>query len=315
MTLASVQRRLERLHQQSRIAAGSLIVSVFGDAVLPRGGGIWLGSLIGLMQQLGVNERLVRTAVFRLVKDDWLSTETQGRRSNYHLTATGRRRFDEAARHIYAAQAPAWDQRWRMLVLVGEVDSRTREALRRALHWHGFGEAPPGNFLHPGADLAEVLESLGADGLGAVLPQLMPLVATQPTLRPCASNAALVQRAWNLEQLGAGYAGFLADYQPLLQELGGRKAPQPAPQSAFLARSLMIHDWRRLLLQDPELPADLLPPQWPGAQARALCSAIYARLLPASEQYLDETLELASGATPASTALLAQRFQPPVAPA
>ena len=104
MTLASVQQRLEALHQPSRIAAGSLIVSFLGDAVLPRGGAIWLGSLIGLMEVLGLNERLVRTSVFRLVKDEWLQTETVGRRSNYLLTPVGRRRFEEASAHIYAAR-------------------------------------------------------------------------------------------------------------------------------------------------------------------------------------------------------------------
>ena len=54
-----------------------------------------LGSLIGLLERLGVNERLVRTTVFRLAKDDWLLAETEGRRSNYVLSPIGRRRFDE----------------------------------------------------------------------------------------------------------------------------------------------------------------------------------------------------------------------------
>ena len=309
MTLAFVERRLQRLHQQSRIAAGSLIVSVFGDAVLPRGGGIWLGSLIGLMQQLGVNERLVRTAVFRLVKEDWLYTQTQGRRANYHLTAVGQRRFDEAARHIYAAHAPVWDGHWRMLVPAGELDARHRESLRRALHWQGFGEVNSGTFLHPSADLAETLDALAADGLGAVLPQLMPLLASQPALQPAASHATLVGRAWNLEQLAQGYAQFMADYRPLRKELDSVQDTTIAPRSAFLARSLMIHDFRRLLLQDPELPADLLPRNWPGEQARTLCAGIYGLLLQPSEHYLDENFALAGGHASDPTGLLAQRFR------
>ncbi len=327
MTLTSVHRRLEKLHQQSRIAAGSLIVSVFGDAVLPRGGAVWLGSLIALMQTLGVNERLVRTTVFRLVKDDWLQTETQGRRANYQLTPVGLRRFDEAARHIYAARTPAWDQRWRFLLLVGDVEPRTREALRRALRWQGFGELAPGQFLHPGADLAEAMDALTADGLGALLPQLMPLVATRAPLAPAASNAALVSRAWDLEQLARGYRAFVADYQPLLGELealdpSNRANPTThsgkggaevhlSPETAFQARSLMIHDFRRLLLQDPELPADLLPEHWPGHAARALCAALYGRLLAPTEAFLDTQLQLASGEVPPATRMLTRRFGPP----
>jgi len=45
--------------------------------------------------------------------------------------------------------------------------------------------------------------------------------------------------------------GFLATYQPVLTELQtmGRKSLVPA--TAFLALSLMIHDYRRLPLRDP----------------------------------------------------------------
>lgn len=309
MTLDTVQRRLEALHQQSRVAAGSLIVSVFGDAVLPRGGGLWLGSLIGLMGVLGINERLVRTAVFRLVKEEWLQTETQGRRANYQLTTVGRRRFEEASRHIYAAGAPDWDHRWRLVTVVGDIDARSREALRRSMAWQGFGELAAGLFVHPSADLALCLDALGSDGLTKVLPQLMPLLAANPCAAMSATDADVVRTAWNLELLAQGYTGFLAQYQPVLAELRARRSSPLDGQSAFLARSLMIHDFRRLLLRDPELPAVLLPRSWPGQKARDLCRDVYQRLLPASETYLDQHLQLASGEIPAASPLLAQRFE------
>ena len=71
----------------------------------------------------------------------------------------------------------------------------------------------------------------------------------------------------------------------------------------------MIHDFRRLLLRDPELPAVLLPAKWPGQKARDLCRDLYQRLLPASEGYLDQHLQLASGVVPEASTLLAQRFE------
>ena len=89
-------------------------MSVFGDVVLPRGGRIWLGSLIKLLEPLQINERLIRTSVFRLAKEEWLRTEPHGRRSDYLLTPTGLRRFEEASRHIYASNHLAWDRRWRL---------------------------------------------------------------------------------------------------------------------------------------------------------------------------------------------------------
>ena len=62
--LPPIQKRLDDFRQQGRVQAGSLIISVFGDAVLPRGGRIWLGSLIRLLEPLELNERLIRTSVF-----------------------------------------------------------------------------------------------------------------------------------------------------------------------------------------------------------------------------------------------------------
>ena len=115
----AIEALLESFRQKRRIQASSLITSVFGDAILPRGGRVWLGSLIKLLQPLDINERLVRTTVFRLVKDEWLQTEAMGRRTDYMLTPSGQRRFEEASRQIYAAEPPQWDRRWRLIMVVG----------------------------------------------------------------------------------------------------------------------------------------------------------------------------------------------------
>ena len=63
MATTPIQQRIADFRAQDRVQAGSLITTLFGDAVIPRGGRIWLGSLIRLLEPLGVNERLVRTAV------------------------------------------------------------------------------------------------------------------------------------------------------------------------------------------------------------------------------------------------------------
>ena len=81
-----------------------LIVTVFGDAVLPFGGRVWLGSLIRLLEPLGVSERLVRTSVYRLAREHWLRADALGRRSDYLLTDFGRRRFDEIAANLGIAR-------------------------------------------------------------------------------------------------------------------------------------------------------------------------------------------------------------------
>lgn len=56
----------------------SLIITLFGDTVSPHGRTIWLGSLVQALAPIGVNERLVRTSVFRLVKEGWLEADRVG---------------------------------------------------------------------------------------------------------------------------------------------------------------------------------------------------------------------------------------------
>ncbi|NBW01851.1 MAG: phenylacetic acid degradation operon negative regulatory protein PaaX, partial [Betaproteobacteria bacterium] len=47
-----IESRLNAFRRQQRMQAGSLIITVFGDVVMPRGGSIWLGSLIQLLSPL-----------------------------------------------------------------------------------------------------------------------------------------------------------------------------------------------------------------------------------------------------------------------
>src|SRR6187402_836221 len=97
----AVRRWVRRTLTADPPRARSLIVTVWGDSLVPHGGAVWMASLIRLMAPFGVNERLVRTSVFRLAQDGWLATTSRGRESRYRLTADGARRFHEAHARIY----------------------------------------------------------------------------------------------------------------------------------------------------------------------------------------------------------------------
>jgi phenylacetic acid degradation operon negative regulatory protein len=300
---------LEVFRQNDRIQAGSLITTVFGDAILPRGGRVSLGSMILLLQPLGVSERLVRTAVYRLIKEEWLQSEALGRRTDYILSASGRRRFEEASKQIYAADIPNWDRRWRLVVMVGELTQRNREQLRRALFWQGFGETASGCFVHPTADLDNAMDSLAADGLPDLLAHLIPLIAVNSKAAQCATDLDMVQAAWNLDSLATSYEGFLSKYEPIRHALSTGIPAQFSAESAFLLRTLLIHDVRKLLLRDPQLPQGLLPHAWPGSRARQLCRELYRKLLTLSEQHLDDNVRLSNGSTPATSLSVSNRFE------
>ena len=301
-------QRLDAFRQQRRAQAGSVIITVFGDAILPRGGRIWLGSLIRLLEPLELNERLIRTSVFRLAKEQWLRTETIGRRADYVLTPSGRRRFEEASRHIYASNAPLWDRRWRLILVVRELEGKLRDTLRRALFWQGFGALGADCFVHPSADLPNVIDTLIAEGMAPTIGALLPLFAADSRSAQSASDADLVSRAWDLGSLAEAYSQLVATYQPILDELRREQMASIGNQDAFLLRILLIHDYRRLLLRDPELPEVLLPPTWPGQQARLLCKELYKRLEEPSNRHLDQAFCMADGSVPALDSSLAERF-------
>src|SRR5437773_1151081 len=130
--------------------ARSLIVTVWGDALAPHGGGVWLSGLIRLMAPFGMSERLVRTSVFRLVRDGWLKGQTLGRRSRYRLTREGARRFEAAHHRIYAMPAPQWGGDWAIVIAPPDAaPNPTRIELRDELAWEGFGAIAPGVYVKP----------------------------------------------------------------------------------------------------------------------------------------------------------------------
>src|ERR1700740_876095 len=96
----AVRALLRHFRRQSPIRGGSLLISVFGDSIAPRGGAVTLGSLIALARPFGLAERLVRTPVARRARDGWLVARRDGRRSEYRLTPIGQQRFAEATRRI-----------------------------------------------------------------------------------------------------------------------------------------------------------------------------------------------------------------------
>jgi len=226
MKVATACRRL--INEYSRrptLRSGSLITTVFGDAIAPRGGKVWLGSLIEVMADFGIGERLVRTSVFRLARDGWLQSEQNGRRSYYSLTGEGREQFDQATHRIYGAPATDWDGQWCLLLLSG-LDTATKERVRKECGWLGFGPMSANVLAHPAPDLAD----------------------------------------------------------------------------------LLIQEYRKILLRDPMLPAELLPSNWQGATAYQLCRNLYRALYLAADRYLTETMETADGPLPPPSSAFLARF-------
>src|SRR5271168_106311 len=265
---------------------GSIVITVFGDAIVPRGGSVWLGTLLEFFKALDIDSGVVRTAMSRLAADGWLEREKVGRNSFYRLVKQGRQTFDAATKHIYDPQPSGWTGRFELL-LIGKTQDR--DAARDALKNAGFGSPLPGVWVAPS---------------GVPVPEEAASAIRLEVSAEDDSGRRLLSESWPLERTADAYLKFMKTFEPLRGWLGRREALSNA--DALVARILLIHHYRRVVLRDPLLPAELLPGNWPGRAARTLCGEIYRGLLPASEQWLDRHGTNQSGPLPEAAASLWQ---------
>ncbi|MFN3789039.1 phenylacetic acid degradation operon negative regulatory protein PaaX [Massilia sp.] len=279
----------------------SLVMTLCGDAIAPHGGAFWLGSMIELLGPLGVSERLVRTSVFRLVQEGWLTASREGRRSRYALEPKALPRFERANRRIYSPPGLDWDGRWTfVLASNGSIDGDLRALLRKELAWEGFAMLASGVMTHPAPDrdtLREILARAGADGKVFVCDAAeLPGVGARPL-------PELVGDAWDLSGVVAGYRGFIDGFAQLAD-----LDADIAPQDAFAIRTLLIHAYRRVQLHDPMLPLGLLPAPWPGSDAYELAKRIYRHIYARAEEHIMTMLRKEDASTPEADQDFHDRF-------
>src|SRR5215472_15385608 len=200
-----LDRIIEELKREPS-RTGSIVITVFGDAIVPRGGSVWLGTLLEFFKALDIDGGVVRTAVSRLASDGWLKRNRVGRNSFYRLAATGRHTFDIATLHIYDPPPQDWTGRFELL-LIGNADDRdaSREALRSA----GFGSPLPGVWVAPS---------------GVPIPDEASRAIRLEVSAEDDSGRRLLADSWPLENIADAYLKFMKTLAPLPKDWPGRAA-------------------------------------------------------------------------------------------
>jgi phenylacetic acid degradation operon negative regulatory protein len=263
---AALDRLIGRLHERGRPRVWSLVITVFGDAIVPRGGRVALVALQDVMGRLRIEAGALRTAMSRLAADHWVMRERDGRNSFYRLAEEGRHAFDLATRRIYAAGPPAWEGAWTVAIAPPDIPAELRWKMEEA----GFLRVEGGVYLRPRTRNA----SDPSDALAGML----------VIHGSSAEHPEAMRTLWPSEAVAAAYRTFIEAHRPLLEAL--KRGGALRPLDAMAGRALLIHDWRRIVLRDPGLPLSLLPKDWPGEAARSLARDIYGRLAETSEAWL-----------------------------
>jgi phenylacetic acid degradation operon negative regulatory protein len=289
---------LARFERRRPIRSGSLIITLYGDAIAPRGGSLWLGSLNGLLAPLGVEPGLVRTALSRLVSEGWFERNRVGQNSFYRLSSHGAAEFIEAGKHIYAGEDPAWNGKLDVRVLT-DPEPKKRQALRDRLALQGYGQLAVNVMVRPSRQRERGPRQTAQS-------DTMRLTATADDPDDA---RRLAETCWRLEDLGAAHDALLDDIAGLA------RAPQDLARlddaHAFQVRLLLIHEWRRVALHDPLLPRSLLPVNWPGTEARDAVRRIYRAVTAGCERWLDANAINERGRLPPAGKVTARRFSAP----
>ncbi|MBV9231291.1 MAG: GntR family transcriptional regulator [Chloroflexi bacterium] len=282
-----------------------LLLTLLGDYWWQREEQLPSAALVALLTEFGVSDTAARAALSRLVRRGLLVTSKHGRQTFYRLSERAANVFNDGARRIFSfgLHSRSWDGVWSLVAFsIPEENRQLRYVLRDRLRWLGFAPLYDGLWVSP------------RDSLSDAASQLAELSISTTTLFRAhivdgTSEAGLPRQAWDLEALRAHYQQFIHDVQPLSLRI---KNGTLSPEEALKVRTRIMDVWQGFLAMDPDLPDQILPPDWPRERARQLFIETYDELGPLAQRRVQQIIaryapDLASNATyhSSSDALLA----------
>lgn len=278
---------VNELASSKALKTKSLISTVLGDLAMPYGGLVWVETLSILLKSLNISDRLVRTSIFRLGEDGWLEGTRSGRKSYYGLTELGERQTKLAESLIYNRQTITWDGSWTLVFLViNPVESEARKQLEQELIWIGFGKVSNGVWAHPCIETDVLLDRVrGLNLLDKVI--CMKCRNIQDEINGFKLNDRdLAINCLPVDNVKYEYKTFIkrfSVFQNIAEDLTGFEM--------LILRILLIDQYRKIVLHDPNLPLELLSDDWNGSLAFELTGKIYNQLKEGSD---DKFIEIVS---------------------
>jgi phenylacetic acid degradation operon negative regulatory protein len=238
-------------------AARSLLLTILGEYVLPRGEAVWQETLVDALVSVGHTSQAARQALARSVRGGWLSTSRVGRRARVSLSPGAASLLATGASRIYSFGSPwDWDGRWLVLILrVPESRREVRHLLRTRLAWAGLGSMGGGVWLTPHVGREAELQAAVCSAPAALATSFIG------SLGMLGQASEVAAAAWDLDEVRSQYEAFIEDFASIRPSSG---------EAFFRMQTLLVHAWRKFPFLDPDLPAELLPADWPRRRAHEL---------------------------------------------
>ena len=240
----------------------SILVTIFGDLAQNPNDEISGVLLSSLTQQIGIKPQAMRVALHRLRRDGWIITEKSGRTSKHRLSEYGLSQSVIASPQIYD-QYVKTPKIWHVLIANSDAQLDEKNLVTR-----GYRRVLAGVYIGSGAEPNDLTGFLILEGKLSSIPDW---------LQTSIANTASVD-----------------DHSRLNRNLGVvRSALEngyiPTPIETAVIRTLIVHDWRRIVLRQPDLSLELVP-QSPASQCRSNVWDLLERLERPTLEVLDATV-------------------------
>lgn len=268
----------------SRPSLYTCILALYGQYVLPRGGEIWLGTLVRAMAALGFSEAAVRSTALRLKNRGYLESQRRGRRRSYWLTSMGLEKLNLGGFRFSILPDDDWDGRWTVVVYsIPEEQRKYRDALRNTLNWWGFGMLAPGTWLSTRPLPLEAESGWRELGVWEYLS-----VFRAEYLCPGDPSTVVARAFPQLPTLAEQYQDYIARSESILHHF---EAGLLDDEQCFACRLRNISEVVPVILEDPSLPSSLLPQDWPRPRAELLSRELQRVLVEPAGRFFDSIYE------------------------
>lgn len=265
-----------------------MIFTLYGDYIRPRGGRVWIGSLVRMLAPFGCSDQAIRSAISRMLSAGWLEVVRSGGKSYYALSARGEELLAAGTRRIFERRSARWNGEWHILTYsIAEGQRELRDELRTQLSWLGYGLLSNATWVCPHDLEPEVAALVARLGIAANVEMFSGRHGG------FGDERALAARCWNLGEINTRYEAFIEKYRPAYEEHRRRLADSGEVDdlTCFVRRTLLIHEYRKFPFSDPQLPSELLPDDWIGGTAVDLFHDYHSLLAARANRFCDAVFE------------------------